>query len=83
MKKVTEEENMKEKKEEKMYKTERERKLQVEGWKYLQADDPCFSSRESQDQDTARVTLVTCVGYFQTPKRLAVNTKVVEERTTF
>ncbi len=66
-----------------LYTPERVRKLQVEGWKYLQADDPCFSSRESQGQDTARVTLVTCVGYFQTPKRLAVNTKVVEERTTF
>ena len=66
-----------------LYTPERVRKLQVEGWKYLQADDPCFSSRESPGQDTARVTLVTCVGYFQTPKRLAVNTKVVEERTTF
>ena len=66
-----------------LYTPERVRKLQVEGWKYLQADDPCFSSRESQGQDTARVTLVTCVGYFQTPKRLAVNTKVVETRTAF
>ena len=62
-----------------LYTPERVRKLQVEDWTYLQADDPCFSSRESQE--TARVTLVTCVGYFQTPKRLAVNTKVVEERT--
>ena len=60
---------------------ERVRKLQVEDWTYLQADDPCFSSRESQE--AARVTLVTCVGYFQTPKRLAVETKVVEERTAF
>ena len=64
-----------------LYTPERVRKLQVEDWTYLQADDPCFSSRESQE--TARVTLVTCVGYFQTPKRLAVNTKVVEERTAF
>ena len=66
-----------------LYTPERVRKLKVEGWTYLQADDPCFSSRESQAQDTARVTLVTCVGYFQTPKRLAVNTKVVETRTAF
>lgn len=64
-----------------LYTPERVRKLQVEDWTYLQADDPCFSSRESQE--TARVTLVTCVGYFQTPKRLAVNTKVVETRTAF
>ena len=66
-----------------LYTPERVRKLQVEGCKYLQADDPCFSTRESQGQDTARVTLVTCVGYFQTPKRLAVETKVVETRTAF
>ena len=64
-----------------LYTPERVRKLQVEDWTYLQADDPCFSSRESQE--AARVTLVTCVGYFQTPKRLAVNTKVVETRTAF
>lgn len=64
-----------------LYTPERVRKLQVEDWTYLQADDPCFSSRESQE--AARVTLVTCVGYFQTPKRLAVETKVVEERTAF
>ena len=65
-----------------LYTPERVRKLQVEDWTYLQADDPCFSSRESQES-SARVTLVTCVGYFQTPKRLAVNTKVVETRTAF
>lgn len=31
-----------------LYTPERVRKLQVEGCKYLQADDPCFSTRESQ-----------------------------------
>ena len=51
-----------------LYTPERVRKLQVEGWKYLQADDPCFSSRESQGQDTARVALWYLCGIFPDPQ---------------
>lgn len=38
-----------------LYTPERVRKLQVEDWTYLQADDPCFSSRESQETAESRL----------------------------